>query len=92
LIRERNVDVMKRGSIFIDESDFGKDARLLFYIEDAVQDGIVLKSGNRRTISKHIHFVEIKENGSASNAGYAPYLDYRAANEAEVGTIRNWMQ
>ena len=92
LIRERNVDVMKRGAIFIDESDFSQDARLLFYIEDAIQDGIVLSNGNRRMISKHIHFVEIKEDGTALNAGYAPYLDYRAADECEISAIRNWMQ
>lgn len=92
LIRERNVDVMKRGAIFIDENDFGQDARLLFYIEDAVQDGIVLKSGNRRTISKHIHFVEIREDGTALNAGYAPYLDYRAADESDCKAVRGWMR
>lgn len=92
LIRERNVDAMKRGAIFIDENDYSQDARLLFYIEDAVQDGILLKNGNRRTISKHIHFVEIKEDGTASNAGYAPYLDYRAAEESETKAIRKWMQ
>lgn len=92
LIRERNVDVMKRGAIFIDENDYSQDARLLFYIEDAVQDGILLKNGNRRTISKHIYFVEIKEDGTASNAGYAPYLDYRAAEESEAKAVRKWMQ
>ena len=92
LIRERNVDTMKRGAIFIDENDYSQDARLLFYIEDAVQDGILLKNENRRTISKHIHFVEIKEDGTASNAGYAPYLDYRAAEESETKAIRKWMQ
>lgn len=91
LIREKNVDVMKRGAIFIDDSDFSEDAKLLFYIEDAVQDGVILKDGNRRTISKHIHFVEIKENGFASSAGYAPYLDYREATDEELFTIRNWM-
>lgn len=92
LIRERNVDVMKRGAIFIDDNDFSTDARLLFYIEDAVQDGIILSNGNRRTISKHIHFVEIKEDCTALNAGYAPYLDYRAADESESNAIREWMQ
>jgi len=92
LIREKNVDVMKRGAIFIDDSDFSTDAKLLFYIEDAVRDGVVLKDGNRRTISKHIHFVEIREDGTASSAGYAPYLDYRAATEDEYKTIRSWMQ
>lgn len=91
LIRERNVDVMKRGAVFIDEDDYGTEARLLFYIEDAVQDGIILKDGNRRTISKHIHFVELRENGTASSAGYAPYLDYRAASETEYEAIRSWL-
>ena len=38
LIRERNSSVLKQGAIFIDESDYGKDERLLFYIEDSVQD------------------------------------------------------
>lgn len=69
-IREKNADVMKRGAIFIDDTDFSNDARLLFYIEDAIQDGIITKNGNRRTISKHVHFVEIKEDGTAASAGY----------------------
>ena len=92
LIRERNIDVMKRGSIFIDDTDYSKDARILFYIEDAIQDGVILKDGSRRTISKHIHFVEIKADGSASSAGYAPYLDYRSITDEEYNTIRDWMQ
>ena len=91
LIREKNVDVMKRGAVFIDDSNFSEDAKLLFYIEDAVQDGVILKDGSRRTISKHIHFVEIKEDGTAAGAGYAPYLDYRAATEEEYAAIREWM-
>ena len=92
LVRERNVDVMKRGAIFVDDNDYSQDARLLFYIEDAVQDGIILKDGNRRTVSKHILFVEIKEDGTASNAGYAPYLDYRAAEDAEYAAVRDWLK
>lgn len=92
IIREKNVDVMKRGAIFIDDTDFSNDARLLFYIEDAIQDGVITKNGNRRTISKHVHFVEIKEDGTAASAGYAPYLDYRAATETEYSAIRSWMK
>ena len=91
LIREKNVDVMKRGAVFIDDNDFGTDARLLFYIEDAIQDGVLTKGGSKRTISKHVHFVEIKEDGNAYGAGYAPYLDYRSATEEEYAAIRNWM-
>lgn len=91
IIREKNVDVMKRGAVFIDDTDFSNDARLLFYIEDAIQDGVITKNGNRRTISKHIHFVEIKEDGTAISAGYAPYLDYKAATETEYSAIQSWM-
>lgn len=92
LVRERSVDVMKRGAIFIDDDDYSKNARLLFYIEDAIQDGVFLKNGNRRTISKHIHFVEIREDGTAGSGGYAPYLDYRVPDEAEAVAILDWMK
>ncbi|MDR3600343.1 MAG: helicase-related protein [Desulfosporosinus sp.] len=88
LIRERNIDVLKRGAIFIDEGDFGTEARLLFYIEDAVCDGVILPNGSKRVISKNTHFVEIKEDGTARSAGYAPYLDYRATSVDEQATIR----
>lgn len=91
LVNERNIDVMKRGSIFIDDSDFSQDARLLFYIEDAVQDGVILPNGGKRIISKHIHFVELKENDETVNAGYAPYLDYRAPEASEISLIQNWI-
>lgn len=90
LVRERNVDVMKRGAVFIDDSDYSTSARLLFYIEDTIQDGIILKDSSRRTISKHIHFVELDEQGNATSAGYAPYLDYRPADEAEMAAVLKW--
>lgn len=91
LIRERNVDVLKRGAIFIDENNFDTEPRLLFYIEDSVQDGVILPNGSKRIISKHINFVEIKEDGTAINAGYAPYLDYRAVDESEQNAVRSFL-
>lgn len=92
LIRERYADALKHGSIFIDEQDFGRDPRLLFYIEDAIQDSVVLPNGNKRIISKNVHFVELKEDGTAKNAGYAPYLDYRAATEDETKAIMDFVK
>ena len=91
LIRERNADVLKRGAVFVDDSDFSTEARLLFYVEDSVQDGVILTSGSKRIISKHIHFVELKEDGTAVNAGYAPYLDYRAADSDEQTAVRTFL-
>lgn len=87
LIREQNADVLKRGSVLIDENDPSENARLLFYIEDSIQDGRVLPSGSRRIVSKMLQFVELTEAGQAKNAGYAPYLDYRPASPEEQEAI-----
>ena len=92
LVLARNMDAMKRGAIFIDDNDYSEKARLLFSIEDSIQDGVFLKNGRQRTISKHVHFVEIQSDGTAGSGGYAPYLDYRAATEDEMWEIRAWMQ
>ena len=91
LVRERNADLLKRGAVFVDDSDDGDQARLLFYIEDCIQDGVILNDGAKRVISKQVHFVELLADGSARHAGYAPYLDYRAATEPEQTAIRSYM-
>lgn len=92
LVRERNADVLKRGAVFVDDSDDSDQARLLFYIEDCIQDGVILKNGAKRVISKQVHFVELLADGSARHAGYAPYLDYRAPIGSEQSVIRNYIQ
>lgn len=92
LIRERNADLLKRGAIFVDDSDDSDQARLLFYIEDCIQDGVILQDGAKRVISKQVHFVELISDGTARHAGYAPYLDYRAATEAEQASIRDFIE
>lgn len=92
LIRERNIDVLKRGAVFIDENDEDIKERLLFYVEHCVQDGVVLPNGSKRIVSKQIHFVEMKEDGTAKNAGYAPYLDYRSPSEAERDLVLRFLE
>jgi SNF2 family DNA or RNA helicase len=91
LVRDRNMDVLKRGAVFIDESDCGAQARLLFYMEDSIQDGVVLPSGSKRIISKRMRFVEMTEDGKAANAGYAPYLDYGAPKTEDMPAIRSFL-
>lgn len=91
LIREQNADTMKQGAIFVDDNDLSTAPRLLFYIESSVQDGVLTKSGTKRVISQNLHFVELDENGNARNAGYAPYLDYRAPSEEERQLIAGFL-
>ncbi|MCD8117861.1 MAG: SNF2-related protein [Oscillospiraceae bacterium] len=91
LVREQSMDTMKQGCIFIDDNDFGTQPRMLFYIESSIQDGVILPSGGRRVISQELQFVELDESGHVRNAGYAPYLDYRAPDESEHQVIMEYL-
>lgn len=86
LVLENSSELLKRGAVLIDDADYGTDARLLFYIEDSIQDG------TERVISKNVHFVELKENGDALSAGYAPYLDYRGAAADEYEAVKAYIK
>jgi SNF2 family DNA or RNA helicase len=83
LILERNRDLLKRGSVLVDEADFGVQPRVLHYLEHAVQDGSLTRSGERRVISKRFLYVEVGPDGVARHAHYAPYLDYRPLQEGD---------
>jgi superfamily II DNA or RNA helicase len=83
LILERNRDLLKRGTILVDPDDLSENIRALFYLEHTIQDGRTDKAGNRRVVSRQLQFVETDASGVTKHAGYAPYLDYRAATPEE---------
>jgi len=89
IILERHREILKRGTILIDPSDEEDEVRVLFYIEHSIQDGRVDKYGNRRIVSRQVHFVEIDRNCITRNAGYAPYLAYGGGPESELEGIRS---
>ena len=91
IILEQNASLMKQGSVFIDEGDMSDKPRLLAYIESSIQDGTTLPDGSRRIISRRLHFVELDGHGGAKNAGYAPYLDYRAPDEEELKAVMDYL-
>jgi superfamily II DNA or RNA helicase len=87
LVLERYRDLLKRGAILLDPTDQGEDLRVLFYLEQAIQDGRIDHSGVRRVISRQMHFVELDAQGRARQAGAAPYLDYRPLTEEERNLV-----
>lgn len=80
---ERNRDLLKRGSVLVDERDMGTQPRVLFYLEHAIQDATLTRSGERRVISKRMFYIELNSDGAIRHVHYAPYLDYRPLNEGE---------
>jgi SNF2 family DNA or RNA helicase len=77
LTLERHRDLLKRGTVLVDEKDPGTTPRVLFFLEHAIQDATVTQLGDRRTISRRMLYVEMDASGKTSNLHYAPYLDYR---------------
>ncbi len=89
LTLERHRDLLRRGTILVDDRDAGTKPRVLFYLEHAIQDASLTRSGDRRIISKRMLYVEIGADGATRHLQYAPYLDYRPlrSDEPSVDTI-----
>ncbi|MBW1956075.1 MAG: DUF3883 domain-containing protein [Deltaproteobacteria bacterium] len=83
LTLERHRDLLKRGTVLVDEMDSGTQPRVLFYLEHAIQDANLTRSGERRTLSRQMHYVELSADGTLHHVRYAPYLDFRPLKEDE---------
>ncbi len=77
LTLERNRDLLRRGTVLVDERDASDTPRVLFYLEHAIQDASVTRTGERRVISRQMLYVELDSAGNTRHLQYAPYLDYR---------------
>jgi hypothetical protein len=86
---ERSRDLLKRGAVLVDERDLGTQARVLFTLEQAIQDASLTRSGEREVISRRMLYTEIDASVNARHIHYAPYLDYRplAADEPGVEAL-----
>lgn len=88
LMLEKYRGLLRQGTILIDPHDTGKEPRILLYIEQAIVDGRNVAGRNERVISRRIHFVEQRKNGTGIIAGYAPYLDYVPPSEAQLKQVQ----
>lgn len=85
LTLERSRDLLKRGTVLVDERDTGNSPRVLFYLEHAIQDASLTRAGERRVVSKRMLYVEMDAAGATHGVQYAPYLDYRPLADGEPG-------
>ncbi|MBD2777612.1 helicase-related protein [Iningainema tapete] len=87
LTLEPHRDILKQGSILVDENDPGDAVRILVYLEHAIRDARQDAAGNLRLVSMQMLYVEIDSQGQAHSAGYSPYLDYRPLQESEKSLV-----
>ena len=69
--------MLRQSSALVDDNDAGDKARVLLYLEHSIQDGSRTRSGQQRTISRKVLYVEVNADSTVLRQDYAPYLDYR---------------
>ncbi|MDT9302727.1 MAG: helicase-related protein [Limnospira sp. PMC 1286.21] len=96
LILERHRNLLRQGSILVDDSPNPQPERILVYLEHSIQDARTDSNGQRRLVSRRMQYVELPCSlfpdrdptpSPAINGGYAPYLDYRPLTEEEHKAI-----
>jgi SNF2 family DNA or RNA helicase len=87
LVLERFQPLLGQGALLVDETDESLKPRLLVYLEHAIRDGRIGRTGEPRVISQRLQFIYLKEDGSAVDGGFAPYLDCRPIKAEERSAI-----
>ena len=77
VVAERHRDLLRQGTILVDDRDPGTEARILVTLEHAIEDGTITPAGGPREVSRRLLYVELARDGRALALPYAPYLDYR---------------
>ncbi|GHO88027.1 helicase-related protein [Dictyobacter formicarum] len=83
VVLQQYQDLLKQGTVLVDQKDMGETTRVLFYLEHTIQDARIDANGQRHPVSRQLQFVELNERGEITPAGYAPFLDYRPPKDEE---------
>ena len=81
LTLQRHRSALAEGGVLVDDTDPGNEPRALVLLEHAIEEGS--SDSSRPTASRRMQFVEVAADGSTTNAGHAPHLDYRPPTGAE---------
>lgn len=87
LVLDKHRETLRSGAVLVDPTDPGKSLRVLFFLEQNIQDAGSGSNGDKRVISREVHFCEIDREGSVRAGGYAPYLDYEPATAEQLAKV-----
>jgi hypothetical protein len=88
LTLERHRTLLKLGTVLVDTAASPDQVRVLLFLEHAISNGRPRQEGGRVVVSRELQFVELKPDGSAIDAGGAPYLDYRPLTPDELPLVQ----
>ena len=85
---ERHRGKLKQGAVLVDPADMGTTPKLLFIIDHSVKEGF----DNSQITSRRMQFVQIDEQGQATEAGWAPHLDMQAISAGDQALVQDVVQ
>jgi SNF2 family DNA or RNA helicase len=80
-------EAARRGTVLVDPTDPSCEPRILLIFETTVQDARTTREGRNELVSRELHFIEQRPDGTYRISGYAPHLDYRPPTDAERSRI-----
>ena len=84
LLLDQHAGLLKRGAVFVDDSDPAEESRVLLALDHVVTDARPARGDGNVVVSRRVHFATLTKAGEMSNAGWAPYLDLRPPSDAEL--------
>jgi len=84
-------NLLKQGAVLYDSANPGMEPRLLVLLDHSVREAVYGKD-ERQIASRRIQFVYIRQDGSVSNAGWAPHLDLEPLADADLSLVKDILQ
>jgi hypothetical protein len=84
-VLEQYGPTLAAGTTLIDRADPGETLRVLVYLEHAITNAWV---GRDNTVSRRFQFVEVEPDGTISDPGAEPYLNYDAPTDVDKALLQ----
>ena len=84
VVREKYDYLLRRGAVFVDDTDMGDALSAVVLLEHDVRDGRSAARGRPRIVSEKLQFAALGPDGNAADAGIAPHLNLRPASLEEI--------
>jgi len=92
LVLQSNRPRLKQGAVLIDPADDSLEPKVLFMIDHSVRESSSDNQGNQKVVSRRLQFVQIDQQGNATNAGWAPHLDLQPIDDYDRKLVGDILQ
>lgn len=88
LVLQAHRPKLKQGAVLVDPNDDSTEPKVLFMVDHTVRES----SQSGQVASRRLQFVEIDEQGKATNAGWAPHLDLQPIDDYDRKLVGDILQ